>query len=110
MNSSLKFEQDSAGDIYNIEKRIPYRLCCKEDRIKVGTKRPANKVQIINSSQHEPERLESREVLRLTKVNSVEIVQTKATQDKNSIQTRSIHAGLVRAMKRNNDCPQIWRL
>ena len=85
MDSSLKFDQDS-----DIEKRIPYRLCCKEDRLKGITTRPVNEVQINNSTQHGPERLESREVLRLTKVNSVDIIQTKAIQDGNSIKKRSV--------------------
>lgn len=90
MDSSLKFDQDSAGDIDNIEKRIPYRLGCKKDRIKVVTTRPVNEVQINNSTQHEPERLQSREVLRLTKVNSVDIIQTNAIQDGNSTKKRSV--------------------
>lgn len=91
MDSSLKFDQDSAGDIDNIEKTIPYRLGCKKDRIKVVTTRPVNEVQINNSTQHEPERLQSREVLRLTKVNSVDIIQTNAIQDgRNSTKKRSV--------------------
>lgn len=90
MDSSLKFDQDSAGDIDNIEKTIPYRLGCKKDRIKVVTTRPVNEVQINNSTQHEPERLQSREVLRLTKVNSVDIIQTNAIQDGNSTKKRSV--------------------
>lgn len=91
MDSSSKFDQDSAGDIDNIEKRIPYRLGCKKDRIKVVTTRPVNEVQINNSTQHEPERLQSREVLRLTKVNSVDIIQTNAIQDGNSTKKKKCY-------------------
>ena len=90
MDSSLKFDQDSVGDIDNIERRIPYRLCCEKDRIKVVTTRPVNGVEINSSTSHEPERLVSREVLRLTKVNSVDIIQTEAIQDGNSIKKRCV--------------------
>ena len=90
MDSSLKLDQDSAGDIDNNEKTTPYRLCCKKDRIKVITTRPLNEVQINNSTSHEPERLESREVLRLTKVNSVDIIKMKTIQDGSSIDKRAI--------------------
>lgn len=48
------FDQDSAADIDNNEKRIPYRLCYK-DRIKVITTRPVNEVQINKSTFYEPE-------------------------------------------------------
>lgn len=86
MDSSLKFDQES--DIDNSEKRTPYRLCYK-DRIKVITTQPVNADKIINTSLSEPERLASREVLRLTKVNSVDIIQTKTIHDGNSIKNRS---------------------
>lgn len=83
------FDQDSAADIDNNEKRIPYRLCYK-DRIKVITTRPVNEVQINKSTFYEPERLESRGVLRLTKVNSVDVIQTKTIQDGNSTKNRCV--------------------
>ena len=90
MSPNLKSDQESTGDIGNIDKRIPYRLCCKTD-IKVITTKPVNEKQINNSALHERERPESREVLRLTKVNSVDIIQTKAAiQDGNSIKGRSV--------------------
>lgn len=78
MDKSFKFDQDSAGDVDNNKKKIPYRLCCKKDRIKVI------------STSGEPERLGSREVLRLSKVNSVDIIKAKTTHDSNSIEKRSV--------------------
>lgn len=94
MSPNLKSDQESTGDIDNIEKRIAYRLCCKTDRIKVITTKTVNEVQINSSALHEPQRLEAREVLRLTKVSTVDKIQTKAIQDGkadgNSIKERSI--------------------
>ena len=90
MDSSLKLDQDSAGDTDNNEKTAPYRLCCKKDRIKVITTRPLNEVQINNSTSHEPERFDSREVLRLTKVNSVDNIKMKTIQDGSGIDKRAI--------------------
>ena len=65
MSPDLKSDQESTGDIDNVDKRIPYRLCCKTDRIKVTTTKPVNEKQINNSALHERERPESREVLGL---------------------------------------------
>ena len=90
MDSNFKSDQESTGDIDNIEKKLPDRLCCKTERIQVITKRPVNEVQINSSALHKPGRSESRKVLRLTKVNSVDIIQTKAIQDGNSIKNRSV--------------------
>lgn len=84
MDSSLKFDQESAVDIDNIDKRTSYRLCYK-DRIKVISAR-SNADKTINTTLREP----SREVLRLTKVNSVNIIQTKIIHDGNSIKDRSV--------------------
>lgn len=89
MSSNLKSDQESTGEIDNIE-RIPYRLCCKTDRIKVISTKPVTEEQINSSALHEPERPGSREILRLTKVNSVDIIQTKAIQDGNSIKERGV--------------------
>jgi len=75
MNSALKFHQENA-DIDNDAKKIPYRLCCKE-RIKIISTRLEDQDKIINTTLHEPNRPETREVLRMTKVNSVDNVETK---------------------------------
>lgn len=52
--------------------------------------RPVNADKIINSTLRETERLESREILRLAKVYSVDTIQTKSTQDGNSVKHRSV--------------------
>ena len=83
MDSNLKSDEESTGDTDNIGKRMPYRVCSKTDRIKVITTKPVNEMQINSSALHKPGRPESRKVLRLTKVNSVDIIQTKAIQDGN---------------------------
>lgn len=88
MDSSLKFDQECAVDFDNNEKRTPYRLCYN-DRIKVINAQAVNADKIINPSLREPERLASREVLRLTRVNSVDIIQTKTIHDGNSIKNKS---------------------
>ena len=90
MDKSFKFDQDSAGDVDSNNKKIPYRICCEKDRIKVISTRSINGVPINNSTSGEPERLVSREVLRLSKVNSVEIIKAKTIQDSNSIEKRSV--------------------
>lgn len=92
MDKSFKFDQDSAGDVDSNNKKIPYRLCCEKDRIKVISTRPiTDEVPITNNSTSgEPERLLSREVLWLSKVNSVDIIKAKTIQDSNSIEKRSV--------------------
>ena len=89
MDSSLKFNQENVANIDDNEKRIPYRLCYK-DRMKVTETWPV-KEKIMSIRFHEQEGLESRKVLRLTKVNSVNAIQTNTIQDGNSIKlNRSI--------------------
>ena len=89
MDSSLKFNQENVANIDDNEKRIPYRLCYK-DRMKVTETWPV-KGQIMSVRFHEQERLGSRKVLRLTKVNSVNAIQTNTIQDGNSVKlNRSI--------------------
>lgn len=90
MDKSFKFDQDSAGDVDSNNKTIRYRLCCEKDKIKVISTRPINEVPINNPTSGEPERLVSREVLRLSKVNSVAIIKAKTIQDSNSIDKRSV--------------------
>ena len=90
MDSNLKSDEESTGDTDNIGKRMPYRVCSKTDRIKVITTKPVNEMQINSSALHKPGRPESRKVLRLTKVNSVDVIETKAIQDGNSIKKRSV--------------------
>ena len=89
-NLIIKSDQESTGDIDNIEQKLSYRLCCKTERTKVITTKPVNEMQINSSALHKPGRPESRKALRLTKVNSVDIIQTKAIQDGNSIKKRSV--------------------
>lgn len=84
MDSSLKFDHGSAENIYNNEKRIPYRLCYN-DKIKVIPTRPVYEEKISNTTFQEQE---SRAVLPLAKVNSVDIIQTKIIHDANNIRNR----------------------
>lgn len=82
MNSAIKFDQENAG-IEKNEERIPYRLCYK-DRIKVINIRPTNEDKIIDTTRdqlHEPDFPETREVLRMATVNSVDAIQTRAIHE-----------------------------
>lgn len=92
MNSAIKFDQDNAG-IEKNEKRIPYRLCYK-DMIKVINIRPTNEDKIIDTTRdqlHEPDCPETREVLRMATVNSVDAIQTRAIHEHyGNIKNRSV--------------------
>ena len=93
MDSVLKFDQENADISVKNEEKTPYRLCYR-DRIKVINTRPAlNEDKIINTTFHETEKPETREVLRMAKVNSVDIIQTKAIHENyagNIPKTRSV--------------------
>ena len=62
--------------------------------MKVINTQQADEDKIINTGFKEPERQDTRKVLRLTKVNSVDKIQTKAIQDGNygNITNRSVNS------------------
>lgn len=81
MNSSLKFDARILPDSENNERKTPYRLCFKDKIRVINTRRFANEDKKLNSDLWKSERPEMRAFLRPTKVNSVEMMETRVIQD-----------------------------
>lgn len=79
MDSGMKFGHKQQSDAISkgkIEEKIPYRLCFK-DRVK-DTDTSLIEEKRTSQRFYDQERLQSRKVLRLTRVHSVEAVQTNS--------------------------------
>lgn len=81
MNSSLKFDAKTLPNSENNERKTPYRLCYRDKIRVINTRRFANEDEKLNSDLWKSERPEMRAFLLPTKVNSVEMMETRVIQD-----------------------------
>lgn len=81
MNSSLKFDAKTLPDCENNERKTPYRLCYRDKIRVINTRCFANEDEKLNSDLWKSEKPEMRAFLLPTKVNSVEMMETRVIQD-----------------------------